>query len=660
MRERVTANLTESRTILGLFSETVQEMQKQGSTAQELQKYIFDLALYLRETMPSNFSDFYGYFEALPEGASFLISGIDWAMPDGYVPTELEAVKDPGNIIVTQPYEDRRTGKIILTFARSLHDEEGNRLGVAAVDVYIDEIGKYLIETTRNIGGYALLANENLTTLIHSNPDFIGRSVYNLPIGIFNEELLAENKIFARPMISFLNEPSVAFLQRLPNGWVLGFVVPEGPYHKDITIIPIVLIVLGVVFVSIMIIVLIQIERIREKANLESRQKSTFLANMSHEIRTPMNAILGMTQLGKSSPDIERTKYCLSKIEDASHHLLGVINDILDMSKIEANMIELSQEEFNFEEMLQRVISVLNFRIEEKKLNFEIFIDKQIPVNLIGDDQRLAQVIANLIGNSVKFTPENGAVSFDAKLLEQNDNICTLQITVKDTGIGITPEQQERLFKAFQQAETDTARKFGGTGLGLAISKNIIEMMNGKIWVESEYGKGSTFTFTVKMKCGENQTEEDPHHISNEIDINGIFKDRHILLAEDTEINSEIVIAMLEPTQAKVDCAANGIEAVKMFSESPEKYDLILMDLNMPEMDGYEATRRIRKIEAEQAADAEGETQPCRQTPILAMTANVFSDDIERCKQAGMNDHIGKPFIFELVIDKLCAYLLQR
>jgi len=519
-------------------------------------------------------------------------------------------------------------------------------------------------------------------------------------------------------------------------------------------------------------------ERQKAEAEAASHAKSTFLATMSHEIRTPMNAIIGMTTIGKSAPIIERKDYCFTKIEDASNHLLGVINDILDMSKIEANKFELAPAEFELEKMLQRVVDVVNFRVDEKHQELSVHIDSSIPRTVIGDDQRIAQVITNLLGNAVKFTPEQGAIGLTVRLVQKTDNLCTLQISVSDSGIGITPEQQRKLFRSFEQAESSTTRKYGGTGLGLAISKNIVEMMGGSIWVQSEPGKGSTFIFTIQVeRCKEEKQEllpdvklkdirilavdDDPdilsyfteithgfgiscdtaasgekalelinqndgYHIyfidwkmpgidgiqlareikargpenslvtmitaaewgviakeakaagvdkflskplfpstiaevineclgvgkqktekTQAVDINGIFAGKRILLVEDVEINREIVQTLLEPTKLEIDCAENGVEAVRMFSEDPAQYDMIFMDIQMPEMDGYEATQRIRSLDIPKA----------KAVPIIAMTANVFKEDIEKCLSSGMNSHVGKPLDFEEVMSRLHSYL---
>jgi len=387
-----------------------------------------------------------------------------------------------------------------------------------------------------------------------------------------------------------------------------------------------------------------------EQAVQASKAKGNFLANMSHEMRTPMNAIIGMTAIGKNSDDINKKDYAFERIENASTHLLGVINDILDMSKIEANKLELFPVTYCFEKMIQKIIDVISFRTDEKHQQLIINIDEKIPRFLTGDDQHLAQVISNLLSNAVKFTPESGRISLGAKLLEEKEGLCTLQIEVSDSGIGISEEQQSRLFSSFEQADSGTSRKYGGTGLGLAISKSIVEMMEGRIWIESELGKGSTFFFTVKAQKA-NDIGIDPDEKEEESDQQAEkdrFENYTILLAEDIEINREIVITILEPTGLKIDCAENGREAVNKFRDSRNKYDLILMDLQMPEMDGYEATIEIRKFEKETVL---------KPVPIVAMTANVFMEDIEKCLSIGMNDHVGKPLDIKELLKKLRKYL---
>jgi len=515
-----------------------------------------------------------------------------------------------------------------------------------------------------------------------------------------------------------------------------------------------------------------------EKARIASHAKSTFLSNMSHEIRTPLNAIVGMTMIGKTANDIDKKDYAFEKIEAASSHLLGVINDVLDMSKIEANKFDLSNVEFNFEKMLQKVVNVIIFRVAEKNQKLNVKFDPNIPQWLIGDDQRLAQVITNLLSNAVKFTPDMGEISLELRYIGEENDLCAIEIKVTDTGVGISAEQQHRLFSSFEQAESSTSRKYGGTGLGLAISKQIAELMGGGISVDSSLGAGSTFTVTFKMERApatnvptappanledirvlavddepeileffvslskrigfQCDTTTDGHEalamlmqnetydvcfvdwdmpaiggidLSREIRVNNKVKpviimisafdwilieqdavaagvngflskplfpsdvtdcivDRfslkpsveavstkdeqmeslkgyRILLAEDMDINREIVKALLEPTMVDIDCAENGEEALHMFRASPDLYDMVFMDIQMPEMDGITSTRHIRSLGTEKSASI----------PIVAMTANVFKEDIDSYIKAGMNDHIGKPIDVKEMMEKLYMYL---
>ncbi|MDR1439877.1 MAG: response regulator, partial [Clostridiales bacterium] len=296
--------------------------------------------------------------------------------------------------------------------------------------------------------------------------------------------------------------------------------------------------------------------------------------------------------IGKAAPSAEKKDYALGKIEDASAHLLGVINDILDMSKIEADKLELSPDAFDFERMLQKVVNVINFRIGEKQQELIVNIDGTIPRALIGDDQRLSQVITNLLSNAVKFTPQDGSIILGARLLGESGGSCEIQVDVSDTGIGISEEQQSRLFKSFVQAESSTSRKFGGTGLGLAISKRIVEMMDGRIWLKSEVGHGSTFSFTARLAraSGTAEPESEKRRSALRADINR--RNVRVLLADDAPEVREYFAEISRGLGVKCDVAASGEEALGLIGRRGG-YDIYFIDWRMPGMDGLELARRI-------------------------------------------------------------------
>ena len=384
----------------------------------------------------------------------------------------------------------------------------------------------------------------------------------------------------------------------------------------------------------------------KEEALLSANAKSTFLANMSHEIRTPMNAIIGMTTIAKNTDLPEKIDECLSKISIASKHLLGVINDVLDMSKIDAQKFEFASDEFDFMETIENICTMTADLIKRKDQIFELECDPTIPSRLIGDDLRFSQVITNLLSNAVKFTPDGGKVRLDIKRGIEKEGKVEIIVAVTDTGIGITLEQQKNLFSAFEQADRSTSRKYGGTGLGLVISKNIVMNMGGNISVTSEVRKGSCFTFNVFLEKGTDKkpSAEMPAFAQDE---NFDFTGKCVLLVEDVDINREIIISLLEDTHLEIDCAENGQVGVEMFAINPGKYDLVFMDIQMPLMDGFDATKAIRAMDS-----------PCAKTvPIVAMTANAFKEDVEKCRECGMDDHIAKPVDLDLLFAKIRKYL---
>lgn len=382
-----------------------------------------------------------------------------------------------------------------------------------------------------------------------------------------------------------------------------------------------------------------------EEARSSAKAKSQFLANMSHEMRTPINAITGMTTIASRSDDINEIKKSLHEIDNVSKQLLSLINDVLDMSKIEEGKLQLEERTFSLSQEIRSFRSVVEPLTDKKSQKLTITVDENVPPQLIGDAARVMQVVLNLASNASKFTPIEGTI--DIHLYITSDETEHVNISVKDNGIGISPENLERIFNTFDQADRSTSRKYGGSGLGLAISRNLASLMGGEITVVSTPEQGSTFTFTFPLKRGDEQStlaSDTPEKVDP---ANYDFSDKCILLVEDIEINRQIVIAMLADTGAEVVTAVDGIEAVEKFRSDPEKYDLIYMDIQMPNMDGYEASQAIRSLNLGNSLTV----------PIIAMTANAFSEDVARATECGMNYHISKPIDFNLMIEKTAEYL---
>jgi signal transduction histidine kinase/CheY-like chemotaxis protein len=385
-----------------------------------------------------------------------------------------------------------------------------------------------------------------------------------------------------------------------------------------------------------------------EEALASSRAKSEFLANMSHEIRTPINAITGMSAMARKAVDPPSLVRCLDNIDAASKQLLSLINDVLDMSKIEAGKLSITAAPFELHSVLNSIRGIIDVQARQKNLTLSTDFAPNLPEFVIADDMHLSQVLINLLSNAVKFTPEGGNVRFSAVVTDEKpDAPIWIEFSVSDTGIGIEPDKLAHLFAKFEQADHSISRRFGGSGLGLSISKNIVDLMGGSIDVASTPGEGSCFTVRLPVERWEHTLQRTAGNDAQ--DSLQDFSGRRVLLVEDIDINREIVIAMLEDTGLQFDEAENGRIAVELFSANPERYDIIFMDLHMPEMDGYTATQKIR---AQNHAKA-------KEIPILAMTANAFSEDIVRCKDAGMNDHIAKPIDFDELTKKIGQMLYK-
>jgi two-component system sensor histidine kinase/response regulator len=353
---------------------------------------------------------------------------------------------------------------------------------------------------------------------------------------------------------------------------------------------------------------------------------------MSHEIRTPMNAIIGLAHLTLKTDLSHRQRDYLTKISGAAQSLLRIVNDVLDVSKIEAGQLQLEHIRFNVHTIFDDLISIVGHRLAEKGLELRMNIGPELPAHLTGDPLRLSQVLLNLTNNAVKFTPR-GFVAVHARVVEQGADDVRVRFAVEDSGVGLTAEQCARLFRPFVQADSSTTRQFGGTGLGLSISKRLVELMGGDIGVESTPGRGSTFWFTVRFKRAA-AVEQAPLAASAAPPAS--LRGARILLAEDNPINQQVAVELLQGAGAVVDVAGNGAEALQ--SMQARAYDAVLMDLQMPVMDGFETTRRLRALQAAGRLPA---------FPILALSAHAGAADRRQGAAAGMDDYLTKPILID-------------
>lgn len=388
-----------------------------------------------------------------------------------------------------------------------------------------------------------------------------------------------------------------------------------------------------------------------KSANAASIAKSEFLANMSHEIRTPMNGVLGMLQLIKDEPISQKVADYVDAGMGSAKLLLRILNDVLDVSKIEAGKLDLEYRAFDWKAFLHQTTSALELQAKQKGLEFMLRVDENIPQYLFGDDTRIGQIINNLVGNALKFT-DSGHVGVCCSLNAFENAEYEIQVEVSDSGLGISDEQQNKIFKAFGQADSSINRKFGGTGLGLSISKNLVQMMGGKIWLESEVGKGSSFFFTLKLKKAMSSTTDSALQASGlEFSLQGI----KLLLVEDNLVNQKLAVALLKKLNVQnVILAENGMIAIEKFQTALQEdapFDLILMDMQMPVMDGLESAQKIRQLE---------QSVNLKPVPIMALTANVSEADQQRCFDCGMNGFVGKPFKKDELYQEIARLLVAK
>ncbi|MGN1090075.1 MAG: ATP-binding protein, partial [Huintestinicola sp.] len=380
-----------------------------------------------------------------------------------------------------------------------------------------------------------------------------------------------------------------------------------------------------------------------------SLAKTTFLNNMSHDIRTPMNAIMGFTGIALKQDTNPEVRNCLEKISQSSEHLLTLINDVLDISRIESGKIKFNPAPVKITDITDIVLSIVHGFLTNRNITFNTNIETPETPYVLADSVRIREVLVNILGNAVKFTDDGGTITFETSYLKgPNPDSIMVRYRISDTGVGMSKEFLEHIFDEFSQEENDARTQYKGTGLGMAISKRYVDLMGGSIFVESEKGAGSVFTVEFPMELTEESMVKVQNLPASNVDLNGIS----ILLAEDNDINAEIATIQLEELGIKITRASDGDEAVKLFAENPpETFDMIFMDIMMPKKNGYEATMAIREL---------SDRPDARSIPIIAMTANAFVEDIQASLDAGMDGHLAKPIVMDEVLKTISAAVHRR
>ena len=649
-------DLHESENALGSFGRSIRSMIINGSDMEKLTNFTYDMADFFHTARVNvkgadeMVEDLFAYIEGLP-GDSEVLSGFGWKFPEGANPADRPwyqgAVAADGKVAVSTPYKSLRSEELVITFSQAIFDDDGHRIAIVGLNMQISEIGENIVNIALHSGGYGMLIDPNLIIIAHANPDFVGLDIYNddLPLMVFLDEIAAGIDIVAESFVNWKDEETIIYLRQLPNSWYIGLLTPRGPYYQSVNDMMLILSLLGAGLAAALIVFLIQIDKAKDRASEESKQKSAFLANMSHEIRTPLNAVIGLSELVIETDEWgEENKYRLEQINNAGRTLLSTVNDILDISKIESGKFELVPVTYDIPSVLNDASSQSIMHMGEKPIEFKMNISEELPTKLYGDELRIKQILNNLLTNALKYTRE-GTVELTVDCVREGESVW-LTFKVSDTGIGIKQENMALLFNDYAQMDLAANRKIVGTGLGLSIAKRLVELMEGQITAESAHGKGSIFTVRVPQK-----------HVTDELigpDIVESLKNFHysedkrrsfsatkrlslpyarVLIVDDVVTNLDVAKGLLKPYQMEVDCVTSGWEAVEAVYNEDVRYNAIFMDHMMPGIDGIEATRLIREIG----------TGYARNVPIIALTANAIVGNEEIFLNKGFQAFVSKP-----------------
>ncbi|MDR1840708.1 MAG: response regulator [Holophagales bacterium] len=651
MIAKIESDMKRYKDKLELIAGTIQYRISQGDNLAKVQNYIVQMGSDYESDLNSD--RIYGYFTI--NGASGFIHDDKRKPPENYEsivkdrPWYKAALEKGGETAETAPYNEMSAEEpLIFAYSRCIYDKRDNLLGVVCISVPLKNFAEYVrSEGAGRKDGYGVLLDQNLKVIVHWNPEFDGLYIYDpkIPLKRFRPELEARKNVDGageKDFRTYKNEPAIVWFKKFSqNDWYVGIVALKKPYYGEITFNQTVIWVIGALCFVALTIVLISIDAARNRADMLNRQKSVFLANMSHEIRTPMNAILGISEIQMANESLpEDTAEALNKIHNSGNIMLGIINDILDLSKIESGKMELVTINYEVASVINDTVQLNIMRLESRPIEFKLDIDETIPVMLHGDELRIKQILNNLLSNAAKYTKQ-GEVELSIAAKPEQESKITLIFRIRDTGIGMTAEQVARLYDEYTRFNVEANRTTEGTGLGMSITKNLIQMMGGEIFVESEPDKGSVFT--VRLPQG----VADFTPLGSEIAENlrqfrqgSVLKRRktpfvrkympygRVLVVDDAQTNLYVAKGLMMPYGLQIDTAISGFEAVEKIKNG-NTYDIIFMDHMMPEMDGIQATKILRGLGYDR--------------PIVALTANALVGQADVFLANGFDAFLSKP-----------------
>ena len=636
-----------------LAGHVVDEMIREGRSNDEILDYLTAESLSIKKSIDKDYTGLYGWINGE------YLDGDGWVPEPDYVPTErpwyLETIADDGDITFVTPYIDAQTGAVLTTVSEKLSDG----VSVIALDVTLSRVQEITEENARQTPGcLGIVLDETGLVIAHSDRAELGKNYLEETdtLGAALAEKLRSGDSGAFEL-SCQGQKYMVISEKIGDDWQSVSLINIRVFYRPLMIV-MSLLILFTILEAIVFLTIIYNQSVKnlavasaEAAENASRAKSRFLSRMSHEIRTPINAIIGLDSIALRDESISpHTRDELNKIGTSARHLLSIVNDILDMSRIESGRMELKEEIFSFRDFLEQICIIVDGQCEDKGLRFVCSREEGLEEYYVGDSLKLKQVLINVLGNSVKFTDAPGTITLNAAQTACNDERATLRFEMTDTGIGMDKEFIPKLFEAFSQEDTGNTTRYGGSGLGMAITRSFVEMMGGTIRVESEKGFGSSFTVTVTV--GRAKENEKAATAGKDAKSAEVLPDRlHLLIVEDQEMNAEVLADLLELENISSEWAENGKRGVEMFAESEKgRFDVILMDMRMPVMDGLTATREIRKLDRPDASTI----------PIIALSANAFEEDVRQCLEAGMNAHLSKPVDLDRLKETLGRLLETR